>query len=302
MGPFTDDPIGYRFILTVHDHASTYSFFYPLKLRSEAPDAILETITLLCVQLKITLKAVQTDNAREFTSENFTSLLRKIGVLFIPLLPYSPQENGEAEQLNRTLSNMARAMLVEGSMLPCFWKYAYANACFIHNRLPNSCCPESSPYKELYGRRPSVPTIYPFGMESIVHIPVPQQSHKLHPWGVTCKLLWLIEGSGGWLLWDAAENGLVQSASIVFPAFQRTEIPTMVEHKGSLQHVLNSMTIGEVLTKSIFAEEAPAINSLPLAKDIVIPQHLGQALHGPNQHHWKELCMAELAQMERQYI
>ncbi|MBW0464060.1 hypothetical protein O181_003775 [Austropuccinia psidii MF-1] len=51
------------------------------------------------------------------------------------------------------------------------------------------------------------------------------------------------------------------------------------------------MTLGEVPTESIFAEETTAVNSLP--------QHLGQALCGPNQHHWKEVCMAELAQMER---
>ncbi|MBW0485569.1 hypothetical protein O181_025284 [Austropuccinia psidii MF-1] len=209
-----------------------------------------------------------------------------MGVLFVPSLPYSPQENGEAERLNRTLGNMARAMLVEGNMPPHFWQYAYENACFIHNRLPNSCCPESSPYKELYRRCPSVATIYPFSTEAIVHIPLPQQSHKLHPWGITCRILQAIVGYGGWLLWDAPNNHLVQSVSIIFLVFQRTEIPTMVEHKGSLQHVLSSMTLGEVPTKSIFAEEKTEINSLPLAKDIAIPQHLGQALRGPNQHHW----------------
>ncbi|MBW0572466.1 hypothetical protein O181_112181 [Austropuccinia psidii MF-1] len=97
MEAFTDDPIGCLFILTVRDHALMYSFVYPLKLRSKAPDAILETINLLRVQLKITPKAVQTDNGREFTSANFTGALRKMGLLFTCLLPYSPQEIGEDE-------------------------------------------------------------------------------------------------------------------------------------------------------------------------------------------------------------
>ncbi|MBW0535400.1 hypothetical protein O181_075115 [Austropuccinia psidii MF-1] len=260
----------------LRDHALTYSFFFPLKSRSKAPDAILETINLLRVQLRVTPKAVRTDNAREFTSVSFTGALRKMGVLFVPSLPYSPQENGEEEQLNKTLSNMARAMLVEGDMPPRFWQYAYVNAGFIHNHLPNSRCPESSPYKELYGRRPSVAAIYPFGAEAIVHVPAPQKSHKLYPRGISCNLLRPIDGSGGWLLWDAAKNCLIQSASVVFPAFQRADIPSMVEHKGSLQHVLNSMSVGEVLTESIFVEEMAAIDSLPLPKDVSIPQHLGQ--------------------------
>ncbi|MBW0539436.1 hypothetical protein O181_079151 [Austropuccinia psidii MF-1] len=184
-------------------------------------------------------------------------------------------------------------------MLPRFWQYAYSNACFIHNHLPNSHCPESSPYKELYGKHRSVAAIYPFGTEVIVHIPVQQQSHKLHPRGITCKLLPPLEDSGGWLLWDTAKNHLVQSESVVFPVFQRAEIPTIVEGKGSLEHVLNSISLGEVPTKSIFAEEGNAINSLPLAKDVKIPQQRGQALRGPNQHHWKQACMAELDQMRR---
>ncbi|MBW0481154.1 hypothetical protein O181_020869 [Austropuccinia psidii MF-1] len=234
MGPFPDNPLGCCFILTVQDHPSTYSFVYPLKSRSKTPDAILETINLLRVQLRITPKAVRTPNSREFTSVSFTGALRKMVVLFIPLLPYSPQENGEAEQLNRTLGDIARAMLVQGNMPACFWQYAYANACFIHNCLPNSHCPESSRYEELYDRCPSVAAIYPFGAEAIVHVPAPQQSRKLHLRGATCKLLCPIDGSGGWLLWDTAKNCLIQLVSIVFPAFQRDDIPAMVEHKGSL--------------------------------------------------------------------
>ncbi|MBW0552185.1 hypothetical protein O181_091900 [Austropuccinia psidii MF-1] len=111
---------------------------------------------------------------------------------------------------------MAREMLVEGNMPPHFWQYAYANACFIHNCLPNSCCPESSPYKELYGRCPSVAAIYPFGVEAIVHVPAPQQSDKLHPRGTVLR------------------------------------------------------------TESIFAQETAEIDSLPLPKDVSIPQHLGR--------------------------
>ncbi|MBW0527760.1 hypothetical protein O181_067475 [Austropuccinia psidii MF-1] len=214
------------------------------------------------------------DNAREFTSVSFTGALRKMGVLFVPSLPYSPQENREAEQLNRTLSDMARAMLVEGNMPPHFWQYAYSNACFIHNCLPNSRCPESSPYKELYSRRPSVATIYPFGAEAIVHIPASQQSHKLHLRGVTCKLLRPIDGSGGWLLWDAAKNCLIQSASVIFPAFQRDDIPAMVEHKGN--------GCNQFTTTSKRHGNSPA--------------------PGPNQHHWRDACMAELDQMKRRDV
>ncbi|MBW0508783.1 hypothetical protein O181_048498 [Austropuccinia psidii MF-1] len=116
MGPFATDPQGFQYLATVRDHASTYSVVYPLKARSDAPEAILDAIRKLQVQLQSTPRALRTDNAQEFTSSSFTTALAKLGVSFCLSLPYSPQENGEAERLNRTLGDMARSMIVESQM------------------------------------------------------------------------------------------------------------------------------------------------------------------------------------------
>ncbi|MBW0482316.1 hypothetical protein O181_022031 [Austropuccinia psidii MF-1] len=96
------------------------------------------------------------DHTREFTSATFTNSLAKLGVCFCPSLPYYPQENSKAELLNRTLGDMARAMLTQSGIPICFWQFANASACFIHNRIPTSCCAKSSPYQELYGQPPSI--------------------------------------------------------------------------------------------------------------------------------------------------
>ncbi|MBW0501223.1 hypothetical protein O181_040938 [Austropuccinia psidii MF-1] len=150
LGPFTKDAQGFWYLLTVRDHVSTFTIVYPLKLRSDAPAAILDEITQLRVRTKVAPKALRTDNARGFTLASFVESLAKLGVSFCPSLPYSPQENGEAERLNRKLGDMARAMLT------CFWKFAYESACFMHNRIPNSRCMNSSPFQQLYGQPPSI--------------------------------------------------------------------------------------------------------------------------------------------------
>ncbi|MBW0486339.1 hypothetical protein O181_026054 [Austropuccinia psidii MF-1] len=124
--------------------ANPNSIVYPLKSRSEAPQAIIDCITQLQVRLR-------TNNAREFTSSTFAGSLSWMGVSFFPLLPYSPQENREVEWLNRMLGDMAQAMITQSSMPTRFWHYAYALACYIHNRIPNSQCADSSPYQELFG-------------------------------------------------------------------------------------------------------------------------------------------------------
>ncbi|MBW0476559.1 hypothetical protein O181_016274 [Austropuccinia psidii MF-1] len=296
MGPFADDAQGFRYLLTIQDHVSTYSIVYPLKSRSEAPEAILHAVKQLQVRLGTTPKALRTDNTQEFTSANFTSALASLGITFCPSLPYLPQENGESERLNQTLGNMAWAMMVQSGMPEHFWQFAYSLEAFLHNRLLNSQCLNSSPYQELFGTAPSIATLYPFGADAIVHVPAVNQLHKLAPRGIECKLLKPLM-SGGWLLWDPSTNRMVQLASVIFPHFQPTTNLSGRISKGSLGHVVNAMSLGEVPTENLFAAENRAIDSLLLVKDVSISDHLGRALSGPHREKWREAFLAELDQM-----
>ncbi|MBW0518018.1 hypothetical protein O181_057733 [Austropuccinia psidii MF-1] len=246
MGPFSQDPQGFWYLLTIHNHVSTYSIVYLLKWRSDAPAAIAH----LAVQLGTSPKALRTNNAREFVSVSLTTALSKVGISLHPLLPYLLQENGEAKHLNRTLADMARAMLSESGMPDRFWQFAYALACYLHNRLPNRQCPSSSPHQVLYGRSPSIATLYPFGEKDIVHIPAVRQPNKLAERGIECQLLKPLLTSGGWLLWDPASNWMIHLESAV-------------------------------PTELYFEHKEKAINSMPLAKDISVPEILKQALVGP---------------------
>ncbi|MBW0545409.1 hypothetical protein O181_085124 [Austropuccinia psidii MF-1] len=133
MGPFEGDAQGFRYLLTIRDHVSTYCVIYPLKLRSDAPTAILDAIKRLQVRTGVTPKALRTNNAREFTSVAFVDSLAKLGVAFYPSLPYSLQDNGKTEHLNQTLGDMARAMVTQSQMPARFWQFAYISASFIHN-------------------------------------------------------------------------------------------------------------------------------------------------------------------------
>ncbi|MBW0524225.1 hypothetical protein O181_063940, partial [Austropuccinia psidii MF-1] len=284
---------------SLRDHVSTYSVVYPLKAQYDAPDAILDAIRQLQVRLQLTPKALRTDNAKEFTSTSFTSSLAKLGISFFPSLPYFPQENGEAERLNWTLGDMARAMMVESQMPDCFWRFAYASACFLHNRLPNSRCKDSSPHQVPFGQPPSISTLYPFGADTVVHIPSVQQSHKLSPRGLACRLLKPLV-SGGWLLWDPVGDRQIQLASVVFPHFQPSNKASCV--KGSLSHIVNAATLGQVPTERYFKNELAAIDTLSVTKDVAIPENLGQALSGPLRKEWRRACKAELEQMALQDV
>ena len=51
---------------------------------------------------------------------------------------YSPEQNGVAEQMNRTLMESARAMITHAELPNRYWAVAVATAAYIRNRVPTA--------------------------------------------------------------------------------------------------------------------------------------------------------------------
>ncbi|MBW0486949.1 hypothetical protein O181_026664 [Austropuccinia psidii MF-1] len=147
LGLFEVDKDGFCYLLTLRDHASTYSFVAPMHSCSDVLLYLKDWVSLIHVQCHRYPKTIRTDNAKEFVSSSFSQFLASKGIVLSPSLPYSSPENGEAERLNRTLGDMARSMLLESKLPNYFWRYAYLMAAFIHNRIPNSRTVDKSPFE-----------------------------------------------------------------------------------------------------------------------------------------------------------
>jgi transposase InsO family protein len=78
-------------------------------------------LTLLQNQSSKKIKTVRTDNGREYVNENLGSYLREQGIKHEHSMPYTPQQNGVAERLNRTLLERARPMLSEAGLPLDMW-------------------------------------------------------------------------------------------------------------------------------------------------------------------------------------
>jgi hypothetical protein len=79
-----------------------------------------------------------------------------------------PQQNGVVEQKNRTLVEMARTMLDEHGTPTCFWANAISTACYISNRIFLCSILHLTPFELLFGRKPSVSHLRPFGCKCFV--------------------------------------------------------------------------------------------------------------------------------------
>ena len=84
------------------------------------------------------MKTLRTNNGGEYTSNEFVSYLKKEGIRHEYTVPKTPQQNGVAERMNRTLVEAVRSMLSDAKLPKCFWAEALATAVYLRNRSPTN--------------------------------------------------------------------------------------------------------------------------------------------------------------------
>ena len=62
------------------------------------------------------IKWVRLDNGGEYGSSELNTYIESKGLLFQPTVPYSPESNGVAERINRTLISKVRAILIDAKI------------------------------------------------------------------------------------------------------------------------------------------------------------------------------------------
>ena len=92
------------------------------------------------------------------------------GIVWQTTIPYTPEQNGVAERINRTILETAKSMLSFAKLDKFFWAEAVSTAVYIRNRsLPSNDSVE--PYEKWFGTKPDVSNLCNFGCRAIVHVP-----------------------------------------------------------------------------------------------------------------------------------
>lgn len=94
------------------DDFSRNTWIYFLKNKSEVFDRFKEFKALVENQTEKKIKVLRTDNGGELCSKEFEEFCKKCGIARQKTTPYTPQQNGVAERMNKTLMERARSMLV----------------------------------------------------------------------------------------------------------------------------------------------------------------------------------------------
>ena len=106
---------------------------------------------------------LKTDGGGEYKSREFEQYLIRHQIEHEVTVPDSPEKNGLAERMNRTILEKAKCMCVHAGLPYSLWAEAANTATYIYNRLPNAPLKGKSPHELWYGRKPDLSNLKVFG-------------------------------------------------------------------------------------------------------------------------------------------
>ena len=94
-------------------------------------------------QLGRHIKSLHSDRGGEYMSIEFVSLLKDHEILSMLSASGTPQQNGVAEKINRTLLDMVRSMMTLSTLALSFWGYALETTTYILNMVLSNSVPKT---------------------------------------------------------------------------------------------------------------------------------------------------------------
>ena len=207
---------GARYFVTFIDDKSRWLTVYPLHRKSDCFDAFQRFLRLAETQTGRVLRQLRSDGGGEYFSNEFCSFLEMKGIKRQTTCAYTPQQNGVAERMNRTLKDHIRTMLHHNSTPLEFWAEALSCAAYIRNRVTSRSLPSgTTPFEIWHGRKPNIAHLRTFGSNCWYKIP-DKHLQTLDYRSVKAIMLGYAEAQKAYKLWDFTNEKIVVSRDVIF--------------------------------------------------------------------------------------
>ena len=162
------------------------------------------------------LKTLRSDNGGEYLSRAFSNYLDSHGISHQLTVPYSPQQNGVAERMNRTLMNHTRSILISQKVEKKFWAEALSTVVYIRNRVTaQSLGPNLTPHHLWNDQAPNISHLRIFGSKCWYVLPK-TKIKKLDARAREAMMVGYASNSKGYKLWDANKEKFIISRDVTF--------------------------------------------------------------------------------------
>ena len=219
---------GAEYFVTFIDDKSRYVWIYILKNKSEVFKKFLVWKSMVEKSSGEKVKTLRSDNGGAYTSKDY---LKRNGIRYERTVPKTPEQNGVAERMNRTLVETVRAMLSDSKLPKEFWGEALSTASYVRNRSPTTAVKAMTPYEAWKGYKPNVNHLRIFVCSAYAHIPKDER-YKMDPKAKKSIFLGYGIGVKGYRLFDTDTSKVFHSIDVIFnEAASISEQGTEVENQ-----------------------------------------------------------------------
>ena len=212
----TPDYKGRKYALVVVDDYSRMCWVYLMKSKAETLSCIQKFELEVATRHNLRIGTIRSDNGSEFKNRKVREWTahKHIELEYSPV--YTPELNGVAERMMRTLMNTTRSKLFHAKLPKSFWSSAILSSAYVRNLIgPQDL--ERTPHELFFGVKPDYSALRVYGSPAFVHIDqrasLADHSRGDLDWrAFPAIFIGYDPDSPAWLFWDI-KSGKVRSAS-----------------------------------------------------------------------------------------
>nr|KYP45754.1 Retrovirus-related Pol polyprotein from transposon TNT 1-94 [Cajanus cajan] len=218
---------GVLYFVTFIDDCSRKLWVYALQRKDQVLERFKQFHALVERQSGKKLKHIHTDNGGEYCGP-FDVYCKQHGIAHEKTPLKTPQLNGLAERMNKTLLERVRCMLSDAKLPKHFWGEALYTTVHVINLTPTVILNSEVPDKIWFGKNASYDHLRVFSCKAFVHIPRDERS-KLDAKTRQCIFIGYGEDEFGYMFYDPVEKKIVRSRDVQFMEVQTIEDIDKVE-------------------------------------------------------------------------
>ncbi|KAG8474805.1 hypothetical protein CXB51_031510 [Gossypium anomalum] len=225
-------------------------------------------------------------------------LCKSEGIVRHLTVRHTPQQNGVAEQMNRTIMEKVRCMLSNANLPKSFWVEAASTTCFLINRSPSVAIEKKTPQEVWSGNPANYSDLKIFGCPAYAHV----NNGKLEPRSIKCVFLGYKACVKGYKLWCPENRKVVISRDVVFD--ETAMLPNLSlkdssnkENQKQVEHQINTES-----TPQKYAEADLVTYALNVAEDIDAnqePSNYSEAISCEDSEKWMVAMQEEMESLHK---
>lgn len=206
---------GQLYVLIAVDEWSHAVFVRLLRRKGDAAEELKKLINALQVRTGRTLRRFHSDGGGEFVGADFRFYLEANGTTITQTTASTPQHNGIAERMIRTLFDLVRCLLVEAEAAETLWGEAIVWAAHLYNTTPHPVSGDVPPYTRLMNYRYNVHKLRVWGCDAFVQ-QLPHEQSKLLPRTWTGIFVGYHEKTAAYRVMDPKTGVVYNSGDVCF--------------------------------------------------------------------------------------